>query len=93
MRHRYTLKSHIAFVDSLYSNKILPNIALVVNDAVTKGVSSYYSGYGAGSYLYGGYYGYSYGYGYSYNYGYSSDKEGEKKETFISRIKGIFKLS
>ena len=93
VRHRYTLKSHIAFVDSLYSNKILPNIALVVNDAVTKGVSSYYSGYGAGSYLYGGYYGYSYGYGYSYNYGYSSDKEGEKKETFISRIKGIFKLS
>jgi len=91
VRHRFTLKSHIAFIDSLYSNKILPNIALVVNDAVTKGVSSYYSGYGAGSYLYGGYYGYSYGYGYSYNYGYSSDKDGESKKTLISRIKGIFK--
>ena len=90
VRHRFTLKSHIAFIDSLYSNKILPNVALVVNDAVTKGVSSYYSGYGAGSYLYGGYYGYSYGYGYSYNYGYTSDKDGENKKTFMSRIKGIF---
>ena len=91
VRHRYTLKSHIAFVDSLYTNGILPNIALVVNDALSKGVSSYYSGYGAGSNLYGGYYGYSYGYGYSYNYGYTSDIEQEDSKSIISWIKGIFK--
>ena len=84
VRHRYTLKSHIAFIDSLYSNNLIPNLALIINDATATGASSYYSGYGSGggNYLYGAYYGYTYGYGYSYNYGYTSDSTDKKKSIF-----------
>ncbi len=91
VRQKFTLKNQIKFLDNLYVNRILPNMALIVNDVVGKGADSYY-GYGAGNYLYGGYYGYSYGYGYgySYNYGYESDKEKEVSKGFFGWIKNLF---
>ena len=64
IRQRYTLKNQMEFVDTLYTSKILNNMALIVNDVVNEGSNSYY-GYGKENYIYGGYYGYAYGYGYN----------------------------
>lgn len=64
IRQRYTLKNQMEFVDTLYTNKVIDNMALIVNDVVVDGVNSYY-GYGKENYIYGGYYGYAYGYGYN----------------------------
>jgi len=63
VRQRFTLKSQMEFIDTLYSKKVLQNMALIVNDVVNDGTNSYY-GYGKENYIYGGYYGYAYGYGY-----------------------------
>ena len=66
IRQRFTLKSQMEFIDTLYTKKVLPNLALIVNDVVNEGTNSYY-GYGKENYIYGGYYGYAYGYGYNDN--------------------------
>lgn len=50
VRHNYTFKKQIPYIDNLYSEKKLPNLSIVIND-IKKGGS--------------GYYGYGYGYGYS----------------------------
>ena len=64
VRQRFTLKNQMEFVDTIYTNKVLDNMALIVNDVVAEGSNSYY-GYGKENYIYGGYYGYAYGYGYN----------------------------
>ncbi len=64
IRQRFTLKNQMEFVDTLYTKKVLQNMALIVNDIVAEGANSYY-GYGRENYIYGGYYGYAYGYGYN----------------------------
>lgn len=64
VRHNYTSKKQLLFLDELYKDKKLPSLTLVINDAQ---VSSSYGGYS-----YGGY-GYGYGYGYGEGY-YENDK-------------------
>jgi len=56
IRQRYTYKRQLAFINELYLEKKLPNMALLVNDVITKGAKGYY-GYSPGNY------GYGYGYG------------------------------
>ena len=78
IRQRYTLKNQMEFIDTLFTKKILSNMALIVNDVVNEGTNSYY-GYGKENYIYGGYYGYAYGYGYN--------DEGDSK-SIIKRLFG-----
>jgi capsular exopolysaccharide synthesis family protein len=58
LRHRFTFKRQIDFVDEVYEQRKLPRIWLVVND-LKMGARFGYYGYGYGK-------GYGYGYGYGY---------------------------
>jgi tyrosine-protein kinase Etk/Wzc len=78
VRQRYTVKKQLSFVNDLYTQKILPNMGLLVNDVKIGGANSYY-GYGYG-------YGYGYSYNYSYNYNYGEDV---KKKGIIKKIRGM----
>jgi tyrosine-protein kinase Etk/Wzc len=80
IRQRYTVKKQIGLVDDLYTQKILPNMGLIVNDVRIGGANSYYG------------YGYGYGYGYSYNYNYTYSYGEEQKKTFLQRIKDMVGL-
>jgi capsular exopolysaccharide synthesis family protein len=62
VRHRFTYKRQLSFVDEIYHNGKLPNLFLVVND-LKMGARFGYYGYGYG-------YGKGYGYGYGHYYGY-----------------------
>lgn len=73
VRQRFTQRKQLKMLNTLYHEKKLPNLALVVNDVKLKGIRSYY-GYG---YTYGG----SYGYDYSMGYGYANG-HGKKKITW-----------
>lgn len=61
VRQRFTQKRQLDFIQELYNDNKLTNMALVVNDVRIGGRYGYY-GYGYG-------YGYSYGYGTNYLYG------------------------
>ena len=63
VRHKYTLKKQINFVNELYVNKKLPKLSIIINDVVG-GTGGYY---GYGGYGYGGY---GYGSGKAYGSGY-----------------------
>jgi tyrosine-protein kinase Etk/Wzc len=77
VRQRYTVKKQIAFVDDLYTQQILPNMGIIVNDVKIGGADSYYG------------YGYGYGYGYSYNYNYSYSYGEVEKKGFIRKVRDI----
>jgi capsular exopolysaccharide synthesis family protein len=62
VRQRFTQRKQLKMLSTLYYEKKLPNMAMVVNDVKLKGIRSYY-GYG---YTYGGSYGYDYSMGYGY---------------------------
>jgi capsular exopolysaccharide synthesis family protein len=62
VRHRFTYKRQLSFVDEIYQTGKLPNLFLVVND-LKMGARFGYYGYGYG-------YGKGYGYGYGHYYGY-----------------------
>jgi capsular exopolysaccharide synthesis family protein len=62
VRHRFTFKRQVAFVEEVSNQKKLPNLYLIVND-LKMGARFGYYGYGYG-------YGKGYGYGYGYYYGY-----------------------
>ncbi len=74
IRHKYSSKAVIPFVEKLNKEKKIKTLALVVN-----GIKNNNS--------YGGGYGYGYGYGYSYGYGYYVQ---EKKKGFIENLLGGF---
>jgi tyrosine-protein kinase Etk/Wzc len=80
VRHNYTFKKQITFIDELYHQKKLPHLSIIVNDIKIKG------GYG-GYYGYNSYSGYGYGYGNGESY---FDNSGHKKEGLVKRIKKIF---
>ena len=63
VRHKYTLKKQINFVNELYVNNKLPKLSIIINDVVG-GTGGYY---GYGGYGYGGY---GYGSGKAYGSGY-----------------------
>jgi len=79
IRQRFTVKKQLPFINELYTQALLPNIGILVNDVKIGGINSYY-GYGYG-------YGYGYSYNYSYNYRYGSDKI-----TPWTKIKSLFKI-
>ena len=62
VRHRFTYKRQISFVEEVYQSGKLPHLWLVVND-LKMGARFGYYGYGYG-------YGKGYGYGYGHYYGY-----------------------
>ncbi|MES2648339.1 MAG: polysaccharide biosynthesis tyrosine autokinase [Bacteroidota bacterium] len=62
VRHRFTFKRQVAFVEEVHQQRKLPNLFIVVND-LKMGARFGYYGYGYG-------YGKGYGYGYGYYYGY-----------------------
>jgi hypothetical protein len=62
VRHRFTYKRQLSFVDEIYKQGKLPFLWLVVND-LKMGARFGYYGYGYG-------YGKGYGYGYGHYYGY-----------------------
>ena len=62
VRHRYTYKRQLSFVEEIYRSGKLPYLWLVVND-LKMGARFGYYGYGYG-------YGKGYGYGYGHYYGY-----------------------
>ncbi len=76
VRQRYTYKKQLNYINELYHQKKLPNLALLVNDVVTHGAQGYY-GYGAGMY--------GYGYGYGADSGYFEN--GQSKTWFSKRKK------
>ncbi|MGN6214140.1 GumC family protein [Parafilimonas sp.] len=65
VRQRFTQRKQLKMLETMYKEKKLPNLAMVVNDVKVKGIRSYY-GYG---YTYGGSYGYDYSMGYGYDEG------------------------
>jgi capsular exopolysaccharide synthesis family protein len=79
VRHNYTSKKQLLFLDELYRNKKLPKLSLVINDA--KASASY------GGYAYGGY---GYGYGYGYGQGYYEDEK--KVKPWYKKILSFFHL-
>lgn len=73
VRHRFTYKRQIAFVDEIHQQQKLPNLYIVVND-LKMGARFGYYGYGYG---YGKGYGYGYGYYYGYGGGYNDSGAGD----------------
>jgi capsular exopolysaccharide synthesis family protein len=61
IRHRYTYKRQVEFIDEVYQQRKLPRLWMIVND-LKMGARFGYYGYGYGK-------GYGYGYGYGYAYG------------------------
>jgi len=76
VRHGFTFKNQINYIENLYQKKALPRINIVVNDVEFK--KSQY-GYGNG-------YSYSYGYG---NYGDELPKKNKKTKKILSVVNGI----
>ena len=85
IRHNYSPKDVMPFINQLADNKKLTSISIIVNDLKVNAHYGYKSAY---RYSYS--YGYNYGYGYGYgNYGqgyYSDDNEKEHKSSFLSRL-------
>jgi Mrp family chromosome partitioning ATPase len=73
IRHRFTYKRQISFIDDIYAQSKLPNLFLAVND-LKMGARFGYYGYGYG---YGKGYGYGYGYYTGYGGGYFSSGANE----------------
>jgi capsular exopolysaccharide synthesis family protein len=81
VRHRFTYKRQVAFVEEVNQQKKLPNLFLIVND-LKMGARFGYYGYGYG---YGKGYGYGYGYYYGYGGGYFS---GGAEEYYDVKVSG-----
>ena len=79
VRQRFTVKKQLPFINELYTQNLLPNIGILVNDVKIGGINSYYG------------YGYGYGYGYSYNYNYNY-RYGSERITLWTKIKSLFKI-
>lgn len=65
VRHRFTFKRQLDFIEEVYQQRKLPRLWLIVND-LKMGARF-------------GYYGYGYGKGYGYGYGYGSGYYGKRK--------------
>ncbi|MFT4154023.1 GumC family protein [Parafilimonas sp.] len=62
VRQRFTRRKQLNMLETIYREKMLPGLAMIVNDVKVKGIRSYY-GYG---YAYGGSYSYDYSMGYGH---------------------------
>ena len=82
LRHKYSYKTTIEYIERLFKEKRFNNLGIIVNGIV----DSHGIGYGYG-------YGYSYGYGYGNNYssGYYEKGTGNKATGFINKALSIFR--
>lgn len=85
IRHKFSFKTTLKFVEKLSNEQKVPKVQLVVNSIHEPGGIRYGYNYGYG-------YGYGQGYGYGYNYGYgywnNNGISNGKKIPFFSRILG-----
>jgi tyrosine-protein kinase Etk/Wzc len=78
LRHKYSYKTTVKFVEKLYAEKKFNNLGVIINGIVASSGLGYGYGYG---------YGYSYGYGYHYGSGYYvEDKNNSAKKGLFSRL-------
>lgn len=75
VRHGHTLKSTLPLIHELYTQKKLPQLAVIYNGVKSKDRYGYGKGYG-------------YGYGYGYHYGYYEDEKQEGKRWWKGGKKG-----
>jgi tyrosine-protein kinase Etk/Wzc len=73
VRHGFSDKQVLKLIENLYTKRGITNLALLVNDVLTKGYFNYNSSYG-----------YGYGYGYGYEHGYYDEES--KTSTLSFRI-------
>jgi len=85
LRHRYSHKTTLDYVERLKNEKKLANLNIIVNGIKEQKGVGYTYGY---SYGYG--YGYSYGYGYGYKYGSGYYPEDEKPKKGIRKYLSFF---
>jgi len=77
LRHKYSYKTTIKFVEKLYTEKKFNRLGIIVNGIVASPGLGYGYGYG---------YGYSYGYGYHYGSGYYVDDKKKGPGSWLSKI-------
>ncbi len=78
LRHKYSYKTTVKFVEKLYAEKKFNNLGIIINGIVASSGLGYGYGYG---------YGYSYGYGYHYGSGYYvEDKNNSTKKGLLRRL-------
>lgn len=77
IRHKYSYKTTIKFIEKLYLEKKFTRLGIVMNGIISSSGLGYGYGYG---------YGYSYGYGYHYGSGYYTEEQNKGLKGFINRI-------
>ncbi|HVX51355.1 MAG TPA: polysaccharide biosynthesis tyrosine autokinase, partial [Chitinophagaceae bacterium] len=77
IRHKYSYKTTIKFIEKLYSEKKFNRLCIVINGIITSTGLGYGYGYG---------YGYSYGYGYHYGSGYYTERQAKGLKGFLDKI-------
>ena len=77
LRHKYSYKTTIKFVEKLYADKKFNRLGIIINGIVASSGLGYGYGYG---------YGYSYGYGYHYGSGYYVEDKKKAATGFLSRL-------
>ncbi len=79
IRHKYSYKTTIKYIEKLYTDRKLNNLSIVMNGIIASSGLGYGYGYG---------YGYSYGYGYHYGAGYYGEEE---KKGLSALVNNLFK--
>lgn len=87
IRHKFTYKASLGYIDKIYNERKFKNMGIVVNGIRVGAGENYGYGYGYG---YGNGYGYGYGYGNKSGSGYYA--EDGKKEGVLRRLINIFKV-
>lgn len=77
IRHKYSYKTTINFIEKLYVEKKFVRLGIVMNGIIASSGLGYGYGYG---------YGYSYGYGYHYGSGYYTEEQSKGLKGFLNRI-------
>ena len=82
LRHKYSYKTTIEYIERLFKEKRFNNLGIIVNGIVDSQGIGYSYGYG---------YGYSYGYGNNYSSGYYEKGTVNKATGFINKALSIFR--
>jgi len=77
VRHKYSYKTTIKFIEKLYTEKKFVRLGIVMNGIIASSGLGYGYGYG---------YGYSYGYGYHYGSGYYTEEQVKGLKGFINKL-------
>jgi len=77
IRHKYTYKTTINFIEKLHAEKKFNRLSVVINGIIASTGLGYGYGYG---------YGYSYGYGYHYGGGYYTQEQSQGLKGFINKV-------